>query len=191
MICLILPDIADEDHLLTRAHRGHKDALREIYVNYHTPSYQFIRMRTDDTETAEDLAADVFVQLVNAFRHGKGPRHSLRGWLFRVARHMLYDHYHAHPGFTETVLEEWLPISTDDQPETQFMRSLHIESARQAVRQLTVDQQEVLILRFANLLSLQETADIMGKNANAVKQLQLRALGALRRVLQEMEASYD
>jgi RNA polymerase sigma-70 factor (ECF subfamily) len=191
MICLILPDIADEDLLLARVHRGHKDALREIYVNYYTPIYQFIRMRTDDTDTAEDLAADVFVQLVNAFRHGKGPRHSLRGWLFRVARHKLYDHYHAQLGFTETVLEEWLPISTDDQPEAQFMHSLHIESARQAVRQLTAEQQEVLILRFANMLSLQETADIMGKKANAVKQLQLRALGALRRVLQEMEASYD
>lgn len=191
MILLILPDIADEDRLLARAHRGHKDALREIYLSYYTPIYQFIRMRTDDTDTAEDLAADVFVQLVNAFRHRKGPRHSLRGWLFRVARHALYDHYHAHPGFTETVLEEWLSISTEDQPEAQFMRSLHIETARQAIRQLTVDQQEVLILRFGHTLSLQETADIMGKNANAVKQLQLRALGALRRVLHQMEASYD
>ena len=191
MIFLILPDIADEDHLLTRAHRGHQDALQEIYLNYYTPIYQFIRMRTDDSDTAEDLAADVFVQLVNAFRHSKAPRHSLRGWLFRVARHTLYDHYHAHPGFTETVLEEWLSISADDQPEAQFIQTMHIETARQAVQRLTIDQQEVLILRFGNMLSLQETADIMGKNANAVKQLQLRALGALRRVLQAMEASYD
>jgi RNA polymerase sigma-70 factor, ECF subfamily len=191
MIFLILPDIADEDRLLARAHRGHQDALREIYLNYFTPIYQFIRMRTNDTETAEDLAADVFVQLVNAFRQGKGPRHTLRGWLFRVARHTLYDHYHTNPDFTETVLDEWLSISTDDQPEAQFMRSMDVESTRQAVRQLTIEQQEVLILRFGNMLSLQETADIMGKKANTVKQLQLRALGSLRRVLQQMEASYD
>jgi RNA polymerase sigma-70 factor (ECF subfamily) len=191
MIFLILPDIADEDRLLARAHRGQQDALREIYVNYYTPIYQFIRMRTEDADTAEDLAADVFVQLVNAFRQGKGPRHTLRGWLFRVARHRLYDHYHTHPGFTETVLDEWLSIPVDDQPEAQFTHSMHMESARLAVRQLTVEQQEVLILRFGNMLSLEETAEIMGKKANAVKQLQLRALGALRRVLHEMEASYD
>src|SRR5690606_8639100 len=117
MIFLTLPDIADEDRLLARAHRGQQDALREIYLHYYTPIYQFIRMRTDDVDTAEDLAADVFVQLVNAFRQGKGPHHSLRGWLFRVARHLLYDHYHAHPGFTETVLDEWLSISAEDQLE--------------------------------------------------------------------------
>jgi DNA-directed RNA polymerase specialized sigma24 family protein len=35
------------------------------------------------------------------------------------------------------------------------------------------------------MLSLQETADIMDKQVNAVKQLQLRALNALRRVLME------
>jgi RNA polymerase sigma-70 factor (ECF subfamily) len=191
MILLTLPDIADEDSLLARAHGGHKDALREIYASYYTPIYQFIRMRTDDRDTAEDLAADVFVQLVNAFRHRKGPRHSLRGWLFRVARRTLYDHYHAHPGFTETVLEEWLSISADDQPEAQLIRSMRVETARQAIQQLTIDQQEVLILRFGHMLSLQETADLMGKKANAVKQLQLRALGSLRRVLHQMEASYD
>src|SRR5690606_20929658 len=118
-----------------------------------------------------------------AFRQGKGPHHSLRGWLFRVARHLLYDHYHAHPGFTETVLDEWLSISAEDQLEAQFIRAVHIETTRQAIRRLTVEQQEVLILRFGNMLSLQETADIMGKKANAVTQLQLRALGALRRAL--------
>jgi RNA polymerase sigma-70 factor (ECF subfamily) len=111
--------------------------------------------------------------------------------LFRVARHTLYDHYHAQPNFTETVLDEWIAVPVDDQPEAQFIRSMHIETARRAIHQLTVDQQEVLILRFGQMLSLQETADIMGKKANAVKQLQLRALDALRRVLHQMEASYD
>ena len=32
---------------------------------------------------AEDLASDVFVKLVNAFRGHNAPRTSLRGWLFQ------------------------------------------------------------------------------------------------------------
>ncbi len=189
MIILVLPDIADEDDLLSRARRGDADALREIYASYYLPIYQFMRMRADEPATAEDLAADVFLKLVSAFRQRKGPRHSLRGWLFRVARNVLYDHYQTQ--FTETMLDEWLPIATDDQPEAQFMRSMNIETTRQALRQLTTDQQEVLILRFGQMLSLQETADIMDKQVNAVKQLQLRALNALRRVLLEEAAIND
>ena len=189
MILLVLPDIADEDKLLSRARRNQADALREIYASYYPPVYQFIRMRTDDTATAEDLAADVFLKLVSALRQHKGPRQSLRGWLFRVARHVLYDHYQAHQQFTETVLDEWLPIPSDDQPEARFMQTMNIEMTRQALRQLTADQQEVIILRFGQMLSLQETADIMDKQVNAVKQLQLRALNSLRRVL--LEAAYD
>lgn len=185
MIVLILPDLSAEDDLLARAHRGDHEALREIYTGYYTPIYQFIRMRTNDRHTAEDLAAEVFLKLVRAFRQGKGPRDSLRGWLFRVARHQIYDHYGRGKRFTETVLEEWLPMPDEDAPEAQFIRTMNIETARRAVLQLTDDQQEVLILRFGQMLSLQETADIMGKQVNTIKQLQLRALRALERVLSQ------
>ncbi len=49
-----------------------------------------------------------------------------------------------------------------------------------AMRALVPDHQEVLALRFFAGLSLQETADALGRSANAVKQLQFRALNALR-----------
>lgn len=187
MIVLILPDTAHEDRLLSQARAGNRDALRSIYDAYYVPVFQFIRMRTGDAATAEDLAADVFVYLVSALRQGKGPRQSLRGWLFQVARNALYDHYHGQAGFAETTLEEWHPIPAEDEPEAEVFRSMRLERARLAIRRLTGDQQEVLILRFGQMLSLRETADIMGKQINAVKQLQLRALDALRRALREYD----
>ena len=101
MIDLVLPDIPAEDVLLARARRADDDALREIYTHYYTPIYQFIRLRTDDRDTAEDLAAEVFFKLVRAVHQHKAPRHSLRGWLFRVARHVIYDHYGQQQRFTE------------------------------------------------------------------------------------------
>ena len=56
---------------------------------------------------------------------------------------------------------------------------------RSALRELTSDQQHVLALRFGSECSLAETANIMGKKPNAIKQLQFRALAALRRHLGE------
>ena len=53
-------------------------------------------------------------------------------------------------------------------------------AVREAIRQLTPEQQHVLALRFSQELSLEETAAVMGKTITAVKVLQFRAVQALR-----------
>lgn len=183
MIFIVLPDIPAEDRLLDRARQGDQDAIRQIYEAYFSPIFQFIRMRVDDTYTAEDLSGNVFLKLVKACQEHKAPQKSLRGWLFKVARNEIYDYFGKQQRLAETVLAEWIPAPDDHEPEVQFMRRLSIEHARYAIRQLSPDQQEVIILRFGQLLNLQETADIMGKSVQAVKSLQFRAVNALRQIL--------
>lgn len=186
MIVLILPDISTEDRLLAQASSGDQNAIMEIYERYFAPIYQFIRLRTNDASLAEDLTSEVFVKLVEALRGRNAPRRSLRGWLFQVARNELYRHIGKDRRYPSETLEEWIPASDDNQPEVQYIRSLHIESARAALRLLTAEQQEVLILRFGQALSLEETAEVMGKNIGAIKSLQSRAVNTLRQVLSEM-----
>jgi RNA polymerase sigma-70 factor (ECF subfamily) len=178
--------------LIASARRGNQDAIRQIYENYFSPIYGFIRMRVSDTNVAEDLASDVFIRMIEAFRGNNPPKDSLRGWLFRVARNVIHDHYGQTKRIEQITLEEWIPASEDSNVEIQFMRSLNIAQARQALQRLTDEQQEVILLRFGHALSLQETADIMGKKPNAVKALQFRAVNALRRILGELrtETSY-
>jgi len=48
---------------------------------------------------------------------------------------------------------------------------------------LTVEQQNVLALRFGAGFSLEETSVVMKKNVNSIKQLQFRALSTLQRTL--------
>lgn len=190
MILLILPDISAEDDLLARAQRGSQDALRDIYEGYFSPIYQFIRLRVDDSQIAEDIAAEVFLKMLRAFRANQGPRKSLRGWLFKVARHELVNHYGRAQKLSHAALDEWMPSPPEDEPEVQFIRRLSIQQARSALKRLSAEQQEVLVLRFGQMLSLQETADIMGKQVNAVKALQFRAVNTLRRILGEMRIDH-
>lgn len=185
MIVIVLPDITIEDRLLTEAKRGDREALMRIYDTYFPPIYNFIRLRVEDTLLAEDLASDVFTKLVETLRGRNAPSHSLRGWLFKVARNRLHDHYRANKNITAEAIDEWIPSPNDDQPEEQFIRTLQIEQARSALLQLSADQQEVLILRFGQGLGLQETADIMDRNVSAIKSLQFRAVNALRQILGE------
>ncbi len=187
MIVITLPDISTEDRLLTQARAGDQIAIMEIYESYFSPVYQYLRMRVESRQEAEDIAGDVFLKFIEAVKGRNAPRHSLRGWLFKVARTELSKHYGKSKQFTTTTLDEWLPASGNTEPEVMFLRTLHTERARHALRMLAEEQQEVLILRFGQALSLQETADIMGKSVSAVKSLQFRAVNTLRKILGEMQ----
>ncbi len=190
MIVLVLPDIPAEDQLLARARGGSQAALMQIYESYFPPVYQFIRMRIDNQHEAEDLAGDVFVKLVEAIRKNKAPQTSLRGWLFQVARNELNHHYGRNRRFRTETLEDWMPMPGDT-PEAQVLRSLDVQMARRALQRLGVDQQEVLILRFGQMLSLEATADVMGKSVSAIKSLQFRAVDSLRKILSEMKVETE
>lgn len=183
MILIVLPDIAEEDMLLTRALSGDREAILSIYDLYFPPVYQFIRLRTDDSMLAEDLASEVFLTLVSALRGRNAPRHSLRGWIFRVARSVLHAHYGHVRRFAAVELEEWMPEPDEEGMESAAIRSFNVEAARQAIAGLNPEQQEVLILRFGQKLSLQDTADLMGKSIPAIKSLQFRAVNTLRQLL--------
>lgn len=191
MILIILPDISQEDKLLTAARRGDKRAIAEIYDRYFPPIYNFIRLRVEDRSVAEDLASEVFVKFITAVQKRTAPRQSLRGWLFRVARNLLHDHYGSAERIFTDSLEEWIPVAYENDPEIEFIRTVSVERAQSALRMLVAEQQEVLILRFEHELNLQETADIMGKSVGAIKQLQFRAVNTLRQILGQAAQEYE
>jgi len=186
-----LPDLATENSLLERARRGDKSALSAMYESYFASVYQFIRFRIRDPREAEDIASDVFLKLLDAFGKRAGPRQSLRGWLFRVARNEVNAHYGKAREMLDTAFDDWEPapaVSAEDDLESRTIRSLEGERARQAIRMLPADQQEVLLLRFGEGLSLEETAEIMGKRVGAIKSLQFRAVETLRNILGKVSA---
>lgn len=176
LLLLALPDLPEEDQLLENARRGNRQAIATIYETYFEPVYTFIRWRVNDAAQAEDLTSEVFIRLIEALNRATAPHHSLRGWLFRVARNVLHDHYQ-HAGRTTDLDDD---LAHHDDAEDRAALALDVERVQQAVRALPPDQQEVLILRFGQLTSVQETAQIMERSVGAVKALQFRAISALR-----------
>jgi RNA polymerase sigma-70 factor, ECF subfamily len=187
MIVLVLPDVQLDNDNLAAAKAGDKAAIASIYQTYFEPIYQFVRLRVGDAATAEDLTSEVFIKFIKALRGNAAPHSSLRAWIFRVARNAIYDHYGREAELPSETLEQWIPSDSDTNPEVQAIQALSVERARRAIRQLAPAQQEVLMLRFDQQLSLQETADIMGKNVNAIKALQFRAVTSLRQLLETSE----
>ena len=102
-----------------------------------------------------------------------------------TAANMINDHYRHHYAHLEEAITEKLH-SDGGNPAQLSEEAERIEAVRKAMVQLTPDQQHVLALRFSSEFSLEETAELMGKNVNAVKALQCRAISALRRLISDL-----
>lgn len=60
-----------------------------------------------------------------------------------------------------------------------LMQQRATDILQQAIANLTEDQQQVIMMRFVEGYSIQQTADALGKKPNAIKALQHRATRSL------------
>lgn len=156
--------------------------ISAVYERYFPDVYRYVRYRLNDERAAEDIASEVFVRLLEAVRANRAPETHLKAWLLATAAHMTADHFRKAYRRPTGDLPDDLPDLNDNPPAGYEDR----ERARQlytALSALTDEQQHVISLRFNLGLSLEETAQQMKKNVNAIKQLQFRALAALNRKL--------
>jgi RNA polymerase sigma-70 factor (ECF subfamily) len=172
----------DPEKELAALARLDPEAITRIHGRYFPDIYRFARYRLNDEALAEDVAAETFTRLLEYTYKGRGPRTNLRGWLMRTAANLVNDYYRAMYNRPTTELPETLP-SSNPGPVGMFEATDEKRRLHAALGTLTEDQANVLALRFGSGLSLAETADALGKNANAIKALQFRAIGALRREL--------
>ncbi len=162
--------------------------ITAIHNQYYPEVYRFACFRVSDEMIAEDIAGEVFMQLLEAVHKGRGPTTNLRGWLIRTTANIVNDHYrnqYNHPkeestevleSKTDLYLAQPDPVILTDQAERK-------RQLQQAIDRLTDAQKMVITLRFGNRFSLEETAQLMSKDANTIKALQFRALATLRRIL--------
>ncbi len=173
------PSTTAEAALLALARDLDSRALGQIHDEFYPEIYRYALYRVGEVEAAADIAAEVFLRLLNALHAGRPPQTTLRGWLFGVAAHQVADYWRAHRMPVE--LSDNLPDgrSVAGEVEDRLRRG----EVRQALQRLTEEQQRVLALRFGDGFSVEESAKVMGKSVTAIKALQFRALEALRRHL--------
>ena len=173
----------DESAVLAAASSLDQDALATIFDEYAPAIYKYLLRLGVSSQEADQTAGDVFARLLDKFAEGKGPRTNLRSYLFQTAYHLIIDHARerqrrAPLEAAENVNEEMAPVQSLAE-ETMLLERVSTTMERE----LTEEQRSVLVLRFQEEFSLKETAEIIGKNVNAVKALQNRAINKLREAL--------
>lgn len=164
-----------------KAARGDERAAGALFDEYFPRVYRFALGRVRDTHDAEDVAAETFAKALRHLDRFRWRGSGFEAWLFRIAANVVVDRYRE--GAREQPVEhvDDNPPSDDATPEDLVLRSESAIEVNDMVHELPDDQRDVLLLRFAGGLSAEEAGEVLGRNANAVRQLQFRALAQLRK----------
>ena len=170
--------------LVELARSGDKEAFGQLYDHYHVSVYRFLYYRVGSVTLAEDLTSETFFRALRSMNSFRWQGKDFGAWLMTIARNLTADHFKAGRTRLEQSTEDMQTLdSAADGPEHEVLAHLTNEALLTALRDLPSEQRECLVMRFLQGLSIAETADILGRSPGAVKQLQLRGVRNLAKVL--------
>lgn len=181
--------IADRfEQLLSAARDGAEPAWRELYDELAPSLYGYLRAR--GAREPEDLTGEVMVQVVRDLDRFEGDWRGFRAWVLKIAQHRLIDDARSRSRRpADPVPEPPEPPSGDPFEAGMEASRLGLARMTELLAELPTNQRTVLLLRIVADLTIDEVADVLGKRAGAVKQLQRRGLLAVRKQLEREEAS--
>jgi RNA polymerase sigma-70 factor (ECF subfamily) len=172
--------------LVELARGGDTEAFGLLYDHYHGSVYRFLYYRVGSVALAEDLTSETFFRALRSMSSFRWQGKDFGAWLMTIARNLTTDHYKSSRTRLETTTEDMSPHdSATEGPEGEVLASLTNEALLTALKKLPTEQQECLIMRFLQGLSIAETAQVLGRSEGAVKQLQLRGVRNLAKLMPE------
>ena len=161
------------------------DAARfgELYLRYYDRVHAYSRLILRDGDEAQDNAQETFMRALQAlgrYRYQGVPFHA---WLLRIARNCAINRLERRSRSEAAephVLAAALPPVADF---AATLGGIGDERLAAALEALPLTQRQVLLLRLVVGLTPAETATVVGRSPDAVRQLQRRALSTLRAAL--------
>ena len=170
--------------LVIRAQEGDGEAFGQLYDQYVDLVFRYIYYRVGSRALAEDLTSETFLRALRRITSFTWQGRDVGAWFVTIARNLIADHYKSGRYRLEVATADMLDADqAQDGPEGEVLDALTNATLLDAVKELNPEQQECIVLRFLQGMSVAETALAMGKNEGAIKDLQYRAVRALGRLL--------
>lgn len=168
--------------LMQLAKEGDTEAFGRIYEIYFLPVFRYIYFRVQDRVEAEDLTQNVFLKIFNSIENFRVQDKSPLAYFFTVARNTVIDYWRKKKNIAESDNTKRIVNMPDSQkdPKKLLEEREKEETVLEAIKHLTEDQQEVIVLKFIQGFSNKEISKILGKTEDAIRQIQCRALRVLR-----------
>jgi RNA polymerase sigma-70 factor (ECF subfamily) len=170
--------------LVELARSGDCEAFGLLYDHYQPSVYRFVYYRTRSTSLAEDLTSETFLRALRNMGGFRWQGKDFGAWLMTIARNLCTDHFKAGRTRLELTTEDMgAHDDATESPENEVLAGLTNEVLLGGLRQLSDEQRDCLIMRFLQGLSIAETAKVLGRSEGAVKQLQLRGVRNLAKLI--------
>lgn len=172
--------------LVELARKGDTDAFGLLYDHYNGAVYRFLYYRTRSQALAEDLTSETFFRALRSMTGFRWQGKDFGAWLMTIARNLATDHFKAGKTRLELTTEDMgLHDDAADGPETEVLAGLTNEILLQSLAKLPDEQRDCVVMRFLQGMSIAETAAVLGRSEGAIKQLQLRGVRNLAKLMPE------
>ncbi len=167
-----------DDASLARLVRSDPQAFAELYRRHVASVYRYHMAHTGNIHDAEDLTSQTFMVALEGIESYRGAAPYI-AWLMGIASRLRLRFFRATK--PEVPLDAALHIPTPSLPtDRSAFQRLERTQILNALKQLSSDRAEALILCFFSELSFTEAGSVLGKSEAAVKMLISRGLQDLR-----------
>jgi len=177
---------SSDEAALVEAAQNDPHAFEPLYERYVDRIYRYAYRRVGNHADAEDVTSQTFQQALAGL-----PGYEWRGvpfgaWLYRIAGNVIARR--GRSSNREIAVEDVTSLSQEDADvevdPAEIVAAQQENDVTKALRQLPLDQQRVIVLRFSQGMKNREIGEVMGRSEGAVKQLLHRAMIALRATLE-------
>jgi RNA polymerase sigma-70 factor (ECF subfamily) len=175
------------DALIAAAQAGAPWAWQRLYADLAPAVAGYARAH--GVRDVDDLCGDVWLSITRGIGSFHGSAAGFRSWVFVIVHRRVLDDHRRHRRRPEASEQETgldaagapAPAADDD-----VLQRLAHERVMSVLDRLVPDQRDVLVLRIVADLTVAEVATVLGKTEGAVKALQRRGFGAVRKIFSDV-----
>jgi RNA polymerase sigma-70 factor (ECF subfamily) len=171
-----------DSQLVSLYQTGNQEAFEMLLHRHKSRVYTAIYLIVKDRYIAEDLLQETFVKAINTIRSGRyNEEGKFLPWISRIAHNLAIDNFRRNKRYPEVVLEDGsrlfnsMEFAEESEEDKQVFRDTRTK-LRDYIKELPVEQKQVLIMRHYLQMSFQEIAERTGVSINT-------ALGRMRYAL--------
>ncbi|MEO5979656.1 MAG: RNA polymerase sigma factor [Chryseolinea sp.] len=171
-----------DSQLVSLYQNGNQAAFEMLLHRHKSRIYTAIYLIVKDRYTAEDLLQETFVKAINTIRNGRyNEEGKFLPWISRIAHNLAIDHFRKNKRYPEIVLEDGsmlfnsMQFAEESVEDKQVFKDTRAK-LREYIKELPVEQKQVLIMRHYLQMSFQEIAERTDVSINT-------ALGRMRYAL--------
>jgi RNA polymerase sigma factor (sigma-70 family) len=179
-------ETGSDNELMGEVRSGDLDKLGLLFERHKDALFGYFYRNTHSTETSEDLVQSVFLRILKYRARFSGDG-KFTTWMYHIAHNVHTDHYKKNNTQANTDRISTVEPKNCDTAEKLFLKSETVQLIEKALRRLSKDKREILVLSRYQGLRYREISEILGCSEGAVKVRIFRAIMNLKQIYTELE----